>query len=155
MLLFDGEQKLSKWPKDAVAYIKAHPKNEFLAGQSICSTHKYMAVRMAQKRVCISYNSKLNCFVAWNAQANLGNARGAEDVCLKLYARHQKAYAAKPELTAFYQPISKLGKQITYQKICVFPEKDFVEFYDHYKTYMVPSVTDPGYQKPVCEFNMM
>lgn len=152
MLLFDGEQKLSKWPKDAVAYIKAHPRNEILAGQSICSMHKFMAVRMAQKRVCISYNSKLNCFVAWNAQANLGNARGAEDVCLKLYARNQKEYAAKPEMTAFYQPISKPGKQITYQKICVFPTEDFVEFYDHYETYMTPNPADPGFQSPVSKF---
>lgn len=152
MLLFDGEQKLSKWPKDAAAYIKAHPKNEILVGQSICSMHKFMAVRMAQKRVCISYNSKLNCFAAWNAKANLGNARGAEVVCLKLYVRNQKAYAVNQEMTAFYQPMSKPENQITYQKICVFPVKDFVEFYDNYETYMATNPIDPGFQSPVSEF---
>lgn len=152
MRALDGEQKLSNWPRDIYNYIKANPKKEILVGQSVRSEHKVMAARAIGKRVFISYNSRLDCFVAWNMKANLGNARGVDIVCLKLNTRSQKAYAANPKLTSVYQPVFELSKSMRYQKICMFPVKDFFDFYSNYERYMAPNPAELGFQSPLCEF---
>ena len=152
MRALDGEQKLSQWPREIYNYIKANPKKEFLVGQSVRSEHNVMAARATGRRIFISYNSKLACFVTWNMKANLGNASGADIVCLKLNTHSQKVYAANPKITAVYQPVFEAGKPMRYQKICIFPVADFIDFYDNYKTYMNPDPSEPGFQSPVCEF---
>lgn len=152
MRALDGEQKLSQWPREIYNYIKVNPKKEILVGQSVRSEHEVMAVRATDRRVFISYNSKLACFVAWNMKACLGDACGADMVKLKLFAHSQRVYAANPKMTAVYQPVSEPGKPLRYQKICVFPVTNFMDFYDNYKTYMTPAPFDLGFQSPACEF---
>lgn len=152
MRALDGEQKLSQWPREIYNYIKANPKKEFLVGQSVRSEHEVMAVRATNRRVFISYNSKLNCFVAWNMKACLGDACGADMVRLKLYAYSQRAYAVNPKMTAVYQRVSNPGKPVRYQKICIFPVTDFIDFYNNYEIYLTPNPADPGFQSPVCKF---
>ena len=152
MRALDGEQKLSNWPREIYSYIKANPKKEILVGQSIRSEHKVMAARATGRRVFISYNSKLNCFVAWNMKAGLGDACSADMIRLKLFARSQRVYAATPKMTAVYQPVSEPGEPMQYQKICIFPVAEFMDFYDNYKTYMTPDPSEPGFQSPACKF---
>lgn len=142
MSFLDGEHKMSKWPKDVRDYVISNPKKEILVCQSVRSKHELMRARVVGRAVCISYNSRLNCFVAWNVVPNLENVEKGEKVRFELRAGNQKLYTANPVLTVFDEPVYNPSKTVKHQKVCVFPVDDFTVFYNDYETYMTQKTTD-------------
>lgn len=151
--MFDGEQKISNWPEDARKYIQANPNNKISISQSAYSKHQLTVGRLHGKRMFIGYNPTLRCFVAWNVLPNIAGAHRHDTVELKLSTQNQRIYRADPKFSAFYEMIFKNGKPTIYQKICVFPESDFIDFYCNFATYMQPNAKDLHYQTPAADFN--
>ncbi len=153
MLAFDGEPKLSHWPKEAKAYIKAHPKKEILYGQSKRSEHKFYRSRVLGRKLVVSYNYELDCFVAWSIHPNLDRDKEKDEVRFKLSTRCLNEYKSTPKFSNFYESISGRDKTVQFRKICVFPKEDFVDFYDNYEKYMEPDPKDKNYRAPAIPFS--
>ena len=153
MLPFDGEQKLSDWPDDIEKYIKLHPDNKVLTGQSVNSEHKFERGRVINRKIVISFNCRADCFVAWSIPPNLDRDKGKDKVHFKLSIRCLNEYKSTPKFSNFYESISGRGKSALFQKICVFPKEGFVDFYDNYEKYMEPDPKDKKYRAPAIPFS--
>lgn len=150
--MFDGEQKISDWPEEARKYIQENPDSSVRVGQSVRARHKLLACRLFGKRLFLGYNKRLKCFTAWNVLPNMGNAQKCDDIHLRLSSKGQRQFASNPIFTAFYERATGVGKKTVFQKICVFPESDFVKFYSDYARYMKPDENDLLYKMPVADF---
>lgn len=134
--ILDGEQKLSDWPKDALEHIKANPNNSIAVSQSTRSKHKLLATRLMGKSLFIGYNKKMQCFAAWELAPALLGLHPHDDVYLKISKRNLENYKKNPVFTAFSEKRFRNGKLIAEQKIWVFPEHNFIDFYNNYETYL-------------------
>lgn len=150
--MLDGGQKMSDWPEEARQYMQENPDECVLVGQSVHSQHRLLACRLFGKRLFIGYNKRLKCFTVWNVLPNIVNAQKCDDIHLRLSSKRQKQFASNPVFTAFYERVTGVGEKAVFQKICVFPEKDFMKFYSDYARYMKPSDNDLLYQTPVSDF---
>ncbi|MBQ4036754.1 MAG: hypothetical protein IJC84_01350 [Clostridia bacterium] len=151
-----GTAKMTKWPKVIRDFIAQAPEQPMYFGQSQRSTHRLLKESLAKADIFISYNEKLDLFVAWNAAVQRSQWQIDEFyINFSLNSTFLKKVSKISNLSfeAFYKQTGmyqKFGN--VYEKILVFSPKKFEEFFFNYAILMKPKTSDNGYVLPVFDF---
>ena len=145
--MFDGQQRMSDWPKEIVKYMNDHPKDGVICSQSVRFRNEKCLVRKGEK-VFFVYNKNKKVFVAWNVWVHFRNLKRLEKAIFDLRKETRYSIDSGPR----YIEAGIVNGQKIYEKVYIIPETEFIDFYNNYPQKMEPSIFDVNYRGPVFSF---